>query len=154
LAAAFRRRLDKASRALANCPAMSDLMRFPTAVRRDPAVDAWLASPHDELRRMAELWFERMRALGPDVRELMHDHCPTACVEDAAFAYVAAFKAHVNIGFFQGASLDDPKGLLEGSGKRMRHVKLRRGDKPDAEALTALIEAAYRDMQARVAAER
>lgn len=133
---------------------MSDLMRFPTAVRRDPAVDAWLASPHDELRRMAEPWFERMRALGPDVRELMHDHCPTACVEDAAFAYVAAFKAHVNIGFFQGASLDDPKGLLEGSGKRMRHVKLRWGEKPDAEAIAALIEAAYRDMQARVAAER
>jgi hypothetical protein len=133
---------------------MSDLMRFPTAVRRDPAVDAWLASPHDELRRMAEPWFERMRALGPDVRELMHDHCPTACVEDAAFAYVAAFKAHVNIGFFQGASLDDPKGLLEGSGKRMRHVKLRWGETPDAEAISALIEAAYRDMQARVAAER
>ena len=129
-------------------------MRFPTAVRRDPAVDAWLASPHDELRRMAEPWFEQMRSLGPDVRELMHDHCPTACVEDAAFAYVAAFKAHVNIGFFQGASLDGPNGLLEGSGKRMRHVKLRWGEKPDAEALAALIEAAYRDMQARVAAER
>jgi len=84
----------------------------------------------------------------------MHAHCPTACVEDAAFAYVAAFKAHVNIGFFQGASLDAPKGLLEGSGKRMRHVKLRWGERPDAEGLTALVEAAYRDMQARVAAER
>jgi len=129
-------------------------MRFPTAVRRDPAVDAWLASAHDELRRMAEPWFERMRSLGPDVRELMHDHCPTACVEDAAFAYVAAFKAHVNIGFFQGASLNDPKGLLEGSGKRMRHVKLRWGERPDADTIAALIEAAYRDMQARVAAER
>ncbi|MBS0296407.1 MAG: DUF1801 domain-containing protein [Proteobacteria bacterium] len=132
---------------------MSDLMRFPTAVRHDPEVDAWLASPHHELRRMAEPWFERMRALGEDVRELMHDHCPTACVEDAAFAYVAAFKAHVNIGFFQGASLADPHGLLEGSGKRMRHVKLHWGRRPDEAAIAALIDAAYADMRARVAAE-
>ncbi|MEI9965905.1 MAG: DUF1801 domain-containing protein [Caulobacteraceae bacterium] len=53
----------------------------------------------------------------------MHDGHPTACVGDAAFAYVDAFRAHVNVGFFHGAALDDPAGLLEGTGKRMRHVK-------------------------------
>ena len=125
------------------------IRRFPTAVPRDPGVDAWFAAPHDELRRMARPWFERLRGCGPDVRELIHDGCPTACVGDAAFGYVNAFRAHVNVGFFHGASLDDPAGLLEGAGKRMRHVKLRWGQPVDAEALRDLIALAYRDIRLR-----
>ncbi len=125
-------------------------MRFPSAVRRDPSVDAWLAAPHDELRRMAEPWFERMRDCGEDVRELLHDGCPTACVGEAAFAYVNAFRTHVNVGFFQGASLPDPAGLLEGAGKRMRHVKLHWGRPAQTEILGALISAAYADMRMRL----
>jgi hypothetical protein len=39
------------------------------------------------------------------------------------------FRVHVNVGFFHGASLDDRACLLEGSGKRMRHVKLRWGSR-------------------------
>ena len=99
---------------------------------------------------MAQPWFERMRGCGPDVRELLHDGHPTACVDDAAFAYVNAFRAHVNVGFFHGASLDDRTGLLEGSGKRMRHVKLRWGLQVDATALIELIAVAYRDIQLRL----
>jgi hypothetical protein len=129
---------------------MSQLVRFPNGVQRDPSVDAWFAAPHDELRRMARPWFERMRGCGADVRELLHDGCPTACAEDAAFGYVNAFRAHVNVGFFHGASLEDPAGLLEGTGKRMRHVKLRSGQPVDAEALNALISAAYRDIRFRL----
>jgi hypothetical protein len=110
----------------------------------------WFAESHDELRRMAQPWFERMRSCGPDVRELLHDGHPAACVEDAAFAYVNTFRAHVNVGFFHGAALDDRAGLLEGSGKRMRHVKLRWGQPVDAAALTELIGAAYQDMQRRL----
>ena len=125
-------------------------MRFASTVEHDPAVEAWFAAPHDELRRMAQPWFEQMRACGDDVRELMHDGCPVACVDDAAFAYVNAFKAHVNVGFFQGAALDDPSGLLEGAGKRMRHVKLKWGERVDANALNGLIAAAYRDMRRRL----
>ena len=129
----------------------TQLMRFPEARRPlDADIEAWFGVD-DELRRLAQPWFERMRACGDDVRELMHDFCPTACVEDAAFAYVNAFSRHVNVGFFQGASLDDPKGLLEGTGKRMRHVKLRWGEPVDEGALQALIAAAHRDMQGRVA---
>lgn len=102
------------------------------------------------MRRFAEPWFERMRACGPDVRELLHDRCPWACVDDAAFAYVAAFNAHVNVGLLQGAALEDPAGLLEGSGRRMRHVKLRWGEPVDEAAVAALISAAYRDMRLRL----
>lgn len=55
-------------------------------------------------------------------------------------------------GFFRGAELADPKGLLEGTGKFMRHVKLRPGRDVDAVALTKLIETAYTDMQRRLKA--
>src|SRR5688500_7153163 len=103
---------------------MSKLMRFPSAVRRDPSVAAWFSEPDAALRGMAQPWFEQMRDSGADVRELLHDGCPTACVGDAAFGYVNAFSAHVNVGFFHGATLDDPARLLVGTGKRMRHVKL------------------------------
>ena len=126
------------------------LFRLSGAVPRDPAVDAWLAKPADELRRLAQTWFEHMRGCGPDVRERMHDGCPTACVQDAAFGYVNAFRDHVNVGFFHGAALADPAGLLEGTGKRMRHVKLCWGEPVDTAALTALIAAAYRDIRQRL----
>jgi hypothetical protein len=128
---------------------MDDLFHFPDALRRDPAVEAWF-SKSDPLRQFALPWFEVMRGCGPDVRELLHDHAPTACVGDAAFAYVNAFTAHVNVGFFNGASLKDRAGLLEGTGKRMRHVKLRWGEPVNADALDALIEASYRDIRKRL----
>lgn len=101
----------------------------------------------EELTALARQWFDVMRGCGDDVRELIHDDQPTACVGNAAFAYVDAFTAHVNVGFFRGASLDDPKQLLEGTGKFMRHVKLRPGRDVDAAALTKLIGAAYADMK-------
>ena len=103
-----------------------------------------------ELQAIALQWFRHMRECGADVRELVHDGCPVACVEDAPFAYVDSFTSHVNVGFFHGALLDDPAGLLEGSGKRMRHVKLRPGSAVDTAALRLLIETAYRDITARL----
>lgn len=126
------------------------LMKFEKAVRHDPAVDRWFETQPVNLGGMARPWFELMRELGDDVRELLHDGHPTACVGDAAFAYVNAFTAHVNVGFFLGAWLDDPTGLLEGAGKRMRHVKLKPGQEPNAGALAALVETAYRDMRERL----
>ena len=132
---------------------MSDIFRFPSAVRRDPSVEAWFSRPDDELRRIALPWFEQMRGCGADVRELLHDRHPIACAGDAAFAYVDAFSAHANVGFFFGATLDDPAGLLEGAGKRMRHVKLRWGQPVNDAALSELIAAAYRDIQLRLESE-
>jgi len=129
---------------------VSDLFLFPSARPRDPGVEAWFSKPDDELRRIALPWFERMRGCGADVRELLHDGYPVACLGEAAFAYVNAFSAHVNVGFFQGAALDDPAGLLEGTGKRMRHVKVRWGGPVNEAALSALIATAYRDMRSRV----
>lgn len=130
---------------------MDYFLRFPSATKHDPEIDEWLRARRDDLRPFVETWFARMRKCGADVRELMHDGFPTACVGDAAFAYVAAFKDHVNVGFFFGAMLKDPAGLLEGTGKRGRHVKLWPGEQVDEVALGRLIDAAYADIKARLA---
>src|SRR5215469_15870714 len=132
---------------------MSQLFRFPSSVKRDPAIEVWMHEHLDELGAIAQRWFEVMRDCGADVRELLHDGHPTACVGDAAFAYVNAFKAHVNVGFFRGAEIGDPKGLLEGAGKFMRHVKLSPERNVDAGALMKLIETAYIDIKGRLKAQ-
>ena len=126
------------------------LFRLNGAVRRSPEVDAWLARPDSELRPLARTWFAQMRGCGDDVLDLIHDGCPVACVEDAPFGYVNVFAAHVNVGFFYGSSLSDPAGLLQGTGRRMRHVKLHLDQPLDADALTALVAAAYEDIQLRL----
>lgn len=129
---------------------MDRLMRFPSAVRRDPRIDVWMSAQADGLGSIAKYWFEAMRNCGPDVRELLHDGHPTACVADVAFAYVNAFTAHVNVGFFRGAEIDDPNGLLEGTGKFMRHVKLRPAGENNAAALLRLVHTAYGDIRQRL----
>jgi hypothetical protein len=128
----------------------ADLLRFNGAVERDPAIDAWMKEHDGELGVIAREWFEVMRRCGDEVQELLHDGCPVACLGDVPFGYVNAFTSHVNVGFFQGAGLRDPAGLLQGAGKFMRHVKLRPGVPTDTAALGRLIEAAYSDIKARV----
>ena len=132
---------------------MDALLRLNGAVENDLAIYAWLDTRVPELRAIAKEWFARMRACGEDVLELMHDGCPVACVEDAPFGYVNVFKDHVNVCFFLGADLDDRAGLLLGKGRRMRYVKVQPGDNLDANALSALIDAAYVGIKARLAAE-
>jgi hypothetical protein len=126
------------------------LLRFNGAVERDPAIDAWMKEHAGELGAIALQWFEVMRKCGDEVRELLHDGHPIACLGDVPFAYVDVFTAHVNVGFFQGATLPDPARLLQGDGRFMRHVKLRPGTPTNAAALSRLIDTAYSHMKERV----
>ena len=128
---------------------MDTLFRLSLGVKRDPAVEAWLNKQPGELGTIARKWFSRMRACGFDVLEMMHDGWPVVCVKDVPFAYVNVFKAHVNVGFFLGAMLKDPAHLLEGDGKRMRHVKVKPGAPLDSKALGELIQEAYADVKER-----
>jgi hypothetical protein len=123
--------------------AVDTILRFNGGEKRDPTIEGWLKGPPNERGDLVRPWFAKMRACGEDVRELMHDGFPTVCVEDAPFAYVSIFKAHANVGFYYGAELNDPARLLEGNGKRMRHVKLKPGHAVDAAALAALVDDAY-----------
>lgn len=128
------------------------MLLFYGAVRRDPAIDVWIGGQAPALGAIARRWFDAIRSCGDDVRELLHDGHPTVCIDDAAFGYVNVFTSHVNVGFFYGAELLDPARLMEGTGKRMRHVKLRPGTAIDSAALTRLIEDAYADIKSRLAA--
>ncbi len=116
------------------------------------AVDEWFAERPGDLAALGRRWFETLRAAGDDVVDLLHDDHPTACIGEAAFGYVNVFKAHVNVGFFRGAELPDPDGILEGTGRFMRHVKRRLAMSEGDAALERLINAAYEDMQRRLAA--
>ena len=131
---------------------MSSMFRLAGGEKRDPLIEEWL-NRTDALTAVARTWFRRMRACGEDVLELMHDGHPVACVEDAPFAYVDVFSNHTNVGFFYGAHLQDPARLLEGTGKAMRHVKLKRESEHDPVALGHLIDAAYLDVRIRLRAE-
>src|SRR5262250_1463294 len=128
----------------------TNLLRFDGGVERDPAIDAWIEAHEGRLGAIAHHWFEVMRKCGDEVRELLHDGCPVACLGDVPFGYVNVFTSHVNVGFFHGAVLPDPARLLEGSGKFMRHVKLKPGAATNEGALSKLIEEAYSDIKARV----
>jgi|SRR5579883_802517 len=126
------------------------LLTFNGAVEHDPAIDGWFNERAGELEAIARPWFEVMRGCGDEVRELVHDGCPVACFGDVPFGYVNIFTSHVNVGFFQGASLPDPRRVLQGNGRFMRHVKLKPGIAIDDGALRTLIERAYADIKARV----
>jgi hypothetical protein len=147
----FLRELDIQNRRFGNpMTGRTELFRLKGARERDPAIDAWRKEHAGELGAIAQKWFEVMRKCGDEVRELLHDGSPTACLGDAAFGYVNVFTSHVTVGFFQGASLSDPDRLLQGTGKFMRHVKVKPGTAASAAALRRLIEAAYSDIKARV----
>lgn len=126
------------------------LFIFSDAAPQLPEVDEWLSGDPPELYSIARHWFREFRNCGADVNELLHDGCPTACVDGAAFGYVNVFRNHVNVGFYTGAFLDDPHKLLIGAGKRMRHIKLKPGSDIDSQALCELIRSAYLDVKSRL----
>ena len=127
-----------------------ELLRINGVVERDPAIDLWMKERTGELGAIAHRWFEVMRRCGDEVQEILHDGCPVACLGDAPFGYVNVFTSHVNVGFFHGAALPDPARLLQGTGKFMRHVKLKSETATNAAALSRLIEMAYADIKTRV----
>ena len=58
------------------------------------------------------------------------------------FAYIKAFKSAVNFGFWRGVDIEDPEGLLQGSGDKMRHVKLTGMADIDEKALAGFVSQA------------
>ena len=106
---------------------------------REPAIDAYIGR-----QDLVSL----VRETAPGALELMHDGAPTFCLGDAAFAYVSAHKAHASLGFFNGSELSDPDRSLEGSGKWMRHAKVKPGSEPARDALKSLVAASAADTRA------
>lgn len=121
---------------------MDRLFLFPAARPRDPAVDRWFDDRPGPLGAIARDTFDLLRRADADMRELIHDGRPTACLTDAAIATVDLHRSHVTLSFFRGAELPDPARLLRGEGRLMRSVRLAPGATPDPAALEALVMAA------------
>lgn len=60
------------------------------------------------------------------------------------FAYIKAFKNSVNFGFWRGVDIHDPHGLLQGTGEKMRHIRLTSLEDIDGEAFTDFIHQAVK----------
>jgi hypothetical protein len=129
---------------------MEKLLRYVGKDIQNITFNSWLERKPPELRPLAIRWFRVIQNCGDDVQPIFHDGYPMGCVDDAPFAYVNVFKAHVNVGFFYGVDLIDKTGLLTGTGKRMRHVKLLPGLKHDDTEIELLIDAAYADIKQRL----
>ena len=77
----------------------------------------------------------------PDITEAVKWGQPVY-ESNGPFAYIKAFGTAVNFGFWRGVELNDPEGVLQGSGAKMRHTKLKRMEDIDADAITDLIRQA------------
>jgi len=116
-------------------------------------VQAWL----ENLPAAKKLTVETLRRLiesaAPEAHEIIyHDalgYGPTDSGFDRIF-YVTVFETHVNLGFFFGGFLPDPEVLLVGSGKRMRHIKIRSLQECENPAISSLLAQAWADGLPRV----
>lgn len=129
---------------------MTGLLKFTGRDIQEIDFEPWLESKPEALRGIARKWFEVIQNCGSDVEDIFHDGHPVGCVDEAPFAYINVYTHHANLGFFYGAELIDNGKLLEGTGKRMRHIKLRPDAKVDDQLIKDLIEQAYLDIKARL----
>ena len=104
----------------------------------DLKIDRWWSTKPPELSSLARKWFEVMKMCGPDVKESLHNGYPAACLDVYPFAYVDAFRSHINVGLYCGAFLPDPQGILIGTGKRMPMSK--------STSITKLIPKRYKSL--------
>jgi hypothetical protein len=114
----------------------------------DEEVTQALLSRPDEIREITYALRDLVREALPGVHEAIDTGDPVlgygANQYDAdgwGIAYIAPYSRWVNLGFTKGAILPDPSGLLEGTGKAMRHVRVRSLDdlRRNEKALTALL---------------
>jgi hypothetical protein len=82
-----------------------------------------------------------VRATAPNARETMKASLPTY-EENGPFCYVEALSGSVTFAFWRGAELSDPRRLLQGSGSKMRHVKLTKERDVDPRAFAAFVKQA------------
>lgn len=129
---------------------MEKLLLYTGKDLQDLTMDVWLKDKAPALQRLAIKWFNEIKNCGDDVQDIFHDGYPIACVNNAPFAYVNIFTSHANVGFFYGADLKDKKGILEGIGKRMRHIKIKPGLAQDEKEILDLIKGSYMDIKRRL----
>lgn len=107
----------------------------------EKTVDAYVEGLDGWQREAAAQLRSIIKQTAPDARESIKWAQP---VYEAGgpFCYFKAFKSSLNFGFWRGVDIDDPKGLLQGDGDKMRHVKLTGVDDVDADAFAGFVRQA------------
>lgn len=112
------------------------------------AIETHLAGQPSDVRAIClDLRATAQRAM-PDAHERWYHGSICYSLSASRFeplCYIAPMRGYVNLGFFFGSHLDDPEHLLEGTGTRMRHVKVRTLAEARNPALARLLEAAWLD---------
>lgn len=113
---------------------------------RSPAAEIAriLGEKGPNLRGLAGALRTLVRKLVPGVRETINPWGIPTFDYHGPMAYFMVHAGHITFGFHRGASLADPERLLEGTGKSLRHVKLRTLDDLRRPALKALVKDAAR----------
>ena len=104
-------------------------------------VESWFSGHDPALSRICDALRAVILDADPGLRESIKWGNPTY-EKKGKVCYLAAGKGYVSLGFFDGASLTDPTGRIEGTGKRMRHLKVRAMGEIDRERFGAWIKEA------------
>jgi hypothetical protein len=115
-------------------------------------VEQFLSTYPPEVQQLAQRTRELVKAIVPDVQERVYEAYKTigygsGTKMDAMFCYIAPLKDRINLGFYRGVVLPDADGLLEGTGKLLRHVKVRSMAEVEKPALRQLISDAVAELE-------
>ena len=124
------------------------------AAARIGTFDDLLEMTPETLRPVVVALREAILSLHPEVNEVVRlgDRAasygvgPRKMIE--GYAYIMPHTNWINLGFYRGASLPDPEGLLEGTGAALRHVKVRTLDEAGNEGISNLLTAALTERRA------
>jgi hypothetical protein len=109
----------------------------------DKTVDGYIAALEPWQAEIATAVRRLVREAAPETTEAIKWSQPVF-ESNGPVCYVKAFKNHVNFGFWRGAELDDPEGLLESTGSQMAHVKLQSAGDLRPKPLRELVRQAVR----------
>ncbi|HKS95830.1 MAG TPA: DUF1801 domain-containing protein [Terriglobia bacterium] len=108
------------------------------------AVDLYLSTKSRDFRQLAREIERFVSGLVPGAALALNQWGVPTFSLDGPLCYFIVGKKHITLGFFRGTSLEDPKGILEGTGKNLRHVNVRKAGDLARPALRALVLAAAR----------
>ena len=109
----------------------------------EKTVETYIAALEPSMQEVVKAIRELVREAAPNAKESIKWAQPVY-EHNGPFAYIKAFKGYVNFGFWRGVDIPDPESLLQGSGDRMRHLKIASTRDIRKPALQAMVRYAVR----------
>ena len=111
---------------------------------RDKGKSPYMKDENPELRKVVRALRSFVKGAVPGMKETVNSWGVSTFEKENPFCCYMVGKHHVTFGFHYGTSLEDPEGLLEGTGKNIRHVKLRTAADLERKGLRQLVVAVSR----------